>query len=62
MIVRMRYEANGGHVRVRVFTGPKPSSCGFSGSLTIRLDDWLAFRHMMEMAGCSVLPEGVQHD
>lgn len=57
MIVRMRYEAEGAHVSVRVFTGPNPANCGLSGTLKIRLDDWPHYKAMMEDGGAEVLPD-----
>jgi hypothetical protein len=55
MIIRIRYEGEGSHVRARVFTGPDRANCGLSGTLMIRLDDWPDFKAQMEKAGAEVL-------
>jgi hypothetical protein len=47
-MIRIRYEAEGGHVKCRVFTGISVNSMAQSGTLTIRLEDWESFKRQLE--------------
>lgn len=45
--VRMRYRVAGGHVNVRVFTGPDADHLALTGELNERVEEWIGFRRAL---------------
>ncbi len=51
MIVRIRGEKQGGHVRARVFVGPsKYHTLALTGALMLDPDQWLMLEHFLRSA------------
>jgi hypothetical protein len=64
--IRSRHEQKGGHIHVRVFSGPDESHLGKCGDLVFREDEWRDFEVMLRQGArfttdstvLSVIPEG----
>lgn len=48
-----RWTHNGPHVRVTVFAGPDAQHRARAGELVFRVEEWRAFRRMLERRGTS---------
>jgi hypothetical protein len=64
MILRIRYERQGGHVHVRVFSGQGPYTLGKCGDLVFTEAEWPEIRRgLARMGGLTLsvqlIPEGV---